>query len=71
MLMHPYSKVSPITQQLVQVHAIVEKIAGVNGPLLSLKNLNSAAFPRKLILNLAAKYSSGSSGLIREGGRET
>ena len=31
--MHPYSIVSTIAQQLVQVHAIVEKIAGVNGPL--------------------------------------
>ena len=31
--MHPLSTVQPITQQLVQVHAIVEKIAGVNGPL--------------------------------------
>ena len=31
--MRPYSTVSPITQRLVQVHAIVEKIAGVNGPL--------------------------------------
>ena len=31
--MCPYSTVSPITQRLVQVHAIVEKIAGVNGPL--------------------------------------
>ena len=30
--MHPYSTVSPIAQRLVQVHAIVEKIAGVNGP---------------------------------------
>ena len=33
--MHPYSTVSPIAQRLVQVHAIVEKIAGVNGPLLA------------------------------------
>ena len=33
--MHPYSTVSPIAQQLVQVHAIVEKIAGVNGPLMT------------------------------------
>ena len=31
--MHPYGTVSPIAQRLVQVHAIVEKIAGVNGPL--------------------------------------
>ena len=31
--MHPYSTVSPITQRLVQVHATVEKIPGVNGPL--------------------------------------
>ena len=31
--MHTYSTVSPIAQRLVQVHAIVEKIAGVNGPL--------------------------------------
>ena len=31
--MHPYSTVSPITQRLVQVHAIVDQIAGVNGPL--------------------------------------
>ena len=31
--MYLYSTVSPIAQQLVQVHAIVEKIAGVNGPL--------------------------------------
>ena len=31
--MRPYSTVSPISQRLVQVHAIVEKIAGVNGPL--------------------------------------
>ena len=30
--MHPYNTVSPITQRLVQVHAIVEKIAGVNAP---------------------------------------
>ena len=29
--MDPYSTVSPITQRIVQVHAIVEKIAGVNG----------------------------------------
>ena len=28
--MRPYSTVSPITQQLVQVHSIVEKITGVN-----------------------------------------
>ena len=27
-----HSTVSPITQRLVQVNAIVEKIAGVNGP---------------------------------------
>ena len=31
--MHPYSAVSPITQRLVQVLAIVEKIAGVNAPI--------------------------------------
>ena len=31
--MHPLSTVQPITQRLVKVHAIVEKIAGVNGPL--------------------------------------
>ena len=31
--MHPYSTVSPIAQRLVQVHEIVEKIAGLNGPL--------------------------------------
>ena len=31
--MRPYSTVSPITQRLVQVLAIVEKITGVNGPL--------------------------------------
>ena len=35
--MHPYSTVQPITQRLVQVHAIVEKIAGVNGPLILTK----------------------------------
>ena len=29
--MDPYSTVSPITQRLVQVQTIVEKIAGVNG----------------------------------------
>ena len=33
--MHPYSTVPSIAQRLVQVHAIVEKIAGVNGPLLN------------------------------------
>ena len=31
--MHLYSTVSPITQRLVQVHAIIEKIAGVNAPI--------------------------------------
>ena len=31
--MHPYSTVSSFIQRLVQVHAIVEKIAVVNGPL--------------------------------------
>ena len=31
--MHPLSTVQPITQLKVKVHAIVEKIAGVNGPL--------------------------------------
>ena len=31
--MHPLSTVQPNTQRLVQVHAIVEKIAGVNGAL--------------------------------------
>ena len=36
--MHPYSTMSPITQLLVQVHAIVEKIAGVNGPLVMVTN---------------------------------
>ena len=30
--MHPLSTVQPITQLLVQVHAVIEKIAGVNGP---------------------------------------
>ena len=29
--MQPYITVSPITERLVQVHAIVEKIAGSNG----------------------------------------
>ena len=33
--MHLYSTVSPIAQRLVQVHAVVEKIAGVNGPLVA------------------------------------
>ena len=33
--MLPLSTVQPITQRLVQAHAIVEKIAGVNGPLLT------------------------------------
>ena len=37
--MHSYSTVSPIAQRLVQVHAIVEKIAGVNGPLISVIEL--------------------------------
>ena len=31
--MFPLTTVQPIIQQLVQVHAIVEKIAGVNAPL--------------------------------------
>ena len=31
--MHPHSTVSPTTQRLVQVNAIVDRIAGVNGPL--------------------------------------
>ena len=35
--MFPLSTVQPITRRLVQVHAIVEKIAGVNGPLNSNK----------------------------------
>ena len=30
--MDPLSTVQPITQRLVQVHTIVEKIAGVNVP---------------------------------------
>ena len=34
--MCPYSAMSPIPQRLVQVQAIVEKIAGVNGPLLAM-----------------------------------
>ena len=33
--MHPYSTVSSIAQRLVQVHGIVEKITGVNGPLIT------------------------------------
>ena len=31
--MFPLSTVQAITQRLVQVHTIVEKIVGVNGPL--------------------------------------
>ena len=31
--MHPLSTVQPITQRLVQVYAVVEKIADVNAPL--------------------------------------
>ena len=29
--MDPYSIVSPIAERIVKIHAIVEKIAGVNG----------------------------------------
>ena len=31
--MHPLSTVQPITQRLVQVYAVVEKITDVNAPL--------------------------------------
>ena len=42
--MPPSSTASPTTQRLVQVHAIVEKIAGVNGPLLWMKVNAKAIF---------------------------
>ena len=42
--MHSYSTVSPITQRLVQVLAIVEKIAGVNGQIMSRYWLSAQMF---------------------------
>ena len=42
--MRQYSTVSLITQRLVQVLAIVEKIEGVNGPYLVSKGENLSTF---------------------------